>query len=420
MPDRTRSNPVTDRLERFVYDRVKSRPRLKRVLTDTYQRVLSVVPQHPMVTDRPVTVREGFFFGFHDKCPWSSDNRFLLAHRVNHPLRMPVSDDEIDVGLFHGEDYREFKVLGKTRTWNWQTGSMLQWMESDNSIAFNDLNGETHVARVVDAGGQGVRHLPRPMASVSPDGTRALSHSFARLRKVAPAYGYANGSTPEEDDPLPREDGLFIMDTETGESERLFTVRHIATVEPESSMESAYHYFSHCLFSPSGTRFTFFHRWVTPKGMTVTRMISSDIGGNDLFVFPTDGKVTHVAWRDDETILAYASTRSLGDHYYLFTDKKEEFSVFGGKHLTSDGHPQFSPDGSRIVTDTYPNGWRHQYLIVYDAERDRRTDLVKVHSPFRFRHDLRCDLHPRWDRTGGQVCFDSAHTGTRSLCTVHL
>lgn len=401
-----------------MYDRVKSRPRLKRFLTDTYQGVLSVVPKRPLVSQGPVTVRKGFFFGFHDKCPWSGDNRMLLAHRVTDSLRVPRPEDGIDVGYFHGEDYRDFKVLGRTRTWNWQTGSMLQWVGSDPMVVYNDFDGEHHVARIVDTQGRAVRLLSRPVGALSPDGTVALTYSFVRLRNVAPAYGYANGSSPEEDRGVPREDGLFIMDMESGEWDRLFTLDTIATMDPQESMTGAYHYFTHCLFSPSGRRFTFFHRWVTPRGNTRTRMISSDRNGDDLFIFPTGGTVTHVAWRDEETVLAYASTHSLGDHYYLFRDRKDEFTVFGGTHFTSDGHPQFSPDGKRVVTDTYPDGWRHQYLIIYNVEKDQRVDLARVHSPFRFRHDLRCDLHPRWDRTGEQVCFDSAHPGIRSLCTI--
>jgi hypothetical protein len=30
------------------------------------------------------------------------------------------------------------------------------------------------------------------------------------------------------------------------------------------------------------------------------------------------------------------------------------------------------------------------------------------------------DLHPRFDRTGNVICFDSGHLGVRSLCTVRV
>ncbi len=36
------------------------------------------------------------------------------------------------------------------------------------------------------------------------------------------------------------------------------------------------------------------------------------------------------------------------------------------------------------------------------------------------RGDWRCDLHPRWNRSGTQVSFDSVHTGDRQVYVVDL
>jgi hypothetical protein len=32
----------------------------------------------------------------------------------------------------------------------------------------------------------------------------------------------------------------------------------------------------------------------------------------------------------------------------------------------------------------------------------------------------RCDLHPRWNRDGTQVCFDSAHEGERQVYAIDV
>ena len=36
-------------------------------------------------------------------------------------------------------------------------------------------------------------------------------------------------------------------------------------------------------------------------------------------------------------------------------------------------------------------------------------DIGQFYSPPELTGDLRCDLHPRWNRAGDQVCIDSAH-----------
>lgn len=46
--------------------------------------------------------------------------------------------------------------------------------------------------------------------------------------------------------------------------------------------------------------------------------------------------------------------------------------------------------------------------------------LAKLKRSGSFVGGIKCDLHPRWDRKGKYVSFDSAHTGTRSLCTIAI
>jgi hypothetical protein len=61
--------------------------------------------------------------------------------------------------------------------------------------------------------------------------------------------------------------------------------------------------------------------------------------------------------------------------------------------------------------------FRQQQLVLYDMILKRRQDLVRFRVPAAYSNGLRCDSHPRWNRRYSAVCFDSAHTGVRSLCT---
>jgi hypothetical protein len=414
-----------NRVELAVYNLVKRNPRVKMGIRNAYQRICDVVPVKSAVTPYSIHVREGYFFGFHDKCPWSQNNAMLLANQCDIPPRMPRSDDCVTVGYFTGEDFRDFHPIAQTNAWNWQQGCMLQWIGGTNFFIFNDFDGASHVARIYDSAGKLTRTLPVPIAALSPSGDYALSYSFERCHVYSPGYGYAKGCDPEKEVQKPIGHRLKLVDLTSGQVKDLFCVKDIAALQPDVSMEGAFHYLTHCQFAPSNRRFVFFHRWIKDFNFLRTRMISCDLGGRDLFVFPTDGMVSHVAWRDDGHILAYARVKEKGDRYVLFEDKTGGYTVVGESCFNSDGHPSFSPNRRWILTDTYPDRFRVSTLILYDTQTDRRFDLAKLRSPREFaspnlESTWPCDLHPRWDRSGTSICFDSAHTGRRALCTIRL
>ena len=90
----------------------------------------------------------GYFFGFHDKNPWSYDNSKLLAHRFDvEKSTSQLEKGPIDVGYF--EDC-EYHVIGVTNAWNWQQGSTLQWAGNTNKVVYNDIEQGKCVARIVD------------------------------------------------------------------------------------------------------------------------------------------------------------------------------------------------------------------------------------------------------------------------------
>jgi len=413
-------NPV----EAAVYSLVKRNQKLKLRVRNAYQRICDFVPTPVTKSPYEITVREGYWFGFHDKCPWSADGSMLAAARLDVPLRMPLPDDTVQVGYFAGAKQTEFHPIATSRAWNYQQGCMLQWIGNSRLLVFNDFDGRRNVARMYDADAGPVRTLPVPVGAVSPNGQWAVSYSFERSDRYFRGYGYINGSDPEIDVPKPVTHGIDRVNITSGKTERLFSVREVADISPDPSMEGAFHWLTHCQFSPSSERFLFLHRWTKNLNSLRTRMISCDLEGKSVHLFPTTGMVSHVAWRDATRVLAYCQVRE-GDRYVLFKDGSQEYSVVGAGNLDRDGHPSFSPDGRWILTDTYPDRFRVSSLMLFDCLRQERYDLARLKTPPEFGErrlgeNLRCDLHPRWNRTGTSVCFDSVHTGRRSLCTIDL
>jgi hypothetical protein len=201
----------------------------------------------------------------------------------------------------------------------------------------------------------------------------------------------------------------------------------VAAIRPDPSMRDAWHFLTHAVFAPDGRRFAFLHRWVDETGgHRHSRLVTGDLAGREWCVFHTTGMVSHLAWKDSRHLVAYCATAGHTDGYALFRDlEPRPLGMLGAGHLRWDGHMSFEPTGRWMVTDTYPDRRRRQDLILFDTVTARRFLIARLPVPKVFTsrtavRDLACDLHPRWSVDGTRVCFDSAHTGERSLCTLHL
>lgn len=69
-----------------------------------------------------------------------------------------------------------------------------------------------------------------------------------------------------------------------------------------------------------------------------------------------------------------------------------------------------------IVTDFYPNKDGKLPVILYNQERNLRIDAhVFSHRPRTNDSDVKCDLHPRWNRTEQLVAVDTCEAGYRQV-----
>jgi hypothetical protein len=413
-----------NRLERFVYDIVKDHPEIKGWLVRQYQRVFGLVPQSPLKSSLPVTARRGYFFGFHDKSPFSPDNDKLLAHCNLIGNRTVLPGDSSEVGFFSGDDWDTFSPVASTRAWDWQLGSMLQWIGSDGErCVFNDIVDGGIASRIVTTGGSLVKALPFPVVHVSPDAGLASSYCFRRVAKAMDGYGVRFGDDariPIDHFDCGDPSDFRVFSVADGRVVFSVSLDEIREIEPHESMRGAFHFFHHSLFNHSGTRLFFFHRWVDENARLWSRMFTCNADGSDRHLVPTYEMVSHVGWVDDRTLLAYARTREGGDGYYLFEDGLPGHVPVAPRSLNSDGHPMMSPRGSWFVTDTYPDRFRNCFLLLGGLKSDSVIEVLRAHLPLALSEDQRVDLHPRFDRTGDVICFDSGHLGERSLCTVRV
>jgi hypothetical protein len=414
-------------IERKIHGALRGNPRLKSVVRNLYQSLFDILPVIPYRASGAVKTVDGYFYGFHDHSPFSVDGEKLLVHKAPEKKFMPKVGDEIELGYLTGGDYRNFVPIGKTNTWNWHMGSKMQWVGTHNEVSFNDFTDGPRVRIVnVETGQQ--RSFPGFMSAISPDGSQFVGYDFLRVERLMPGYGYKTWDIASEI--AATEGGLSIGDTQSGVVHRFFDMNEISQISPDGTMQDAYHFVSHANFSPDGRKVSFLHRWLpdtSNPALRYTRLIVASLNSGELTILPTSGLVSHYCWRDPDSLIAFCSTDQLGIGYHIFSLKADAKSqkVEFLEGINEDGHPMVGSASSFMITDTYPNRRRMKSLYLYNLEKKFAQKVGEFYMPKEFQspdafHHWCCDLHPRWDRSGKYVCFDTAFSGTRSITIMNV
>ena len=363
------------------------------------------------------------FFGYYDKSPWDATGRYLLAMEIDFIGRDPRKGESLTVGMVDLQRDNRFIALDTTQAWGWQQGTMLQWLgfAPDREVIYNRVDGDRYVSIIRDVHRGKTRTLPRPVYDVSLDGRQAVTLDFERVNRLRPGYGYIALPERTEHDAAPKDAGIYWMDLATGRDKQILGLEWAAHNEALPEFEGAHHWFNHLKLNPSGTRLLFLHRWRPLSTMRFsTRMYTARTDGSDARLLSQSTLFSHFDWRDDETILAWTSTKEQGNHFYLIDDRTGRHEVFAGGVLTRDGHCSYSPDRKWVLVDTYPDKQRRQHLMLYRPADNRLIEIGAYPANPALSGASRCDLHPRWNRDGAQVCFDGSHEPTRQMYVVDV
>jgi len=359
-----------------------------------------------------------YFFGYYDKSPWDITDRYILCLRAKDTLKSPAPLEPAEIVLFDTQNNNSYKILGKTHAWNVQQGCMLQWLGPDFSskIIYNDFRNGQYCSVILNIETMEEKIIPMPIYNISRDGKFALSLDFSRLHRLRKGYGYYNLPDLTKDEKCPDKPCIWYINLESGEAKPILKYTDFASFEPRPEMNNAEHKVNHIMLNPTGNRFMVLHRWI--KGSKkYTRLVTVNVDGTEMYNLSDDNMVSHCFWKNDIEILAYARKKDSGDGYYLMKDKTGEYKKLWSE-LTRDGHPSYSPDGSMVVTDTYPD--RTRLATIYLIKDDKPQKLARVFVPFKYDNDVRCDLHPRWNRAGDKICFDGVFEGRRGLYVIEV
>ena len=418
-------------LEQKINYQLNKFPAIKKVAKSTYQHLMygispKIKCEGDVVRVSPDDPANEFFFGYYDKSPCDASDRYVLCMKARDTWSDVSPKEPAEILLIDTQkpesDIDRVKKLAETRAWNVQQACMLQWLGPDFStrVLYNDYRDGKYVSVILDLKKGGERVIPAPVYTVSADGTTALTLDFSRLYNLRPGYGYYNVPEKNAGVALPNDTAVWKIDLNRGIVEPLLSYNDFASFQPRPEMmeRGSIHKVNHLMLSPSGGRFMVLYRWFVGD-RKYTRLITCGVDGKDMYLLSDDDMVSHCFWRDEEHILAFENKMSGGPGYYLMKDKSREYTRCWPE-LTGDGHPSYSPDRSGIVTDSYPDRARIQYLRVMKDEASAPEIVAKVFSPFKYDNDTRCDLHPRWNHAGDKVFFDSVFEGHRGLYMVDV
>ncbi len=359
------------------------------------------------------------WFAYYDKLQFDPTSRYVLSNQVDFEHRSPTPGDEIGMGMIDLHDNDRWTELGRTKAWNWQQGSMLQWVPgSRDEVIWNERDDKEKrfISVIMNVRSGKRRTLPAPVYSISPDGKWAVYPDFKRLNDTRPGYGYCGLPDPFAAVETPEEIGIWRMNLRSGKSQLIIPLAEAATVpNKHEDMSRAKHWFNHLLFNTDGSRFIFLHRWRGPlqkPGSFATRMFTASIDGKDLYVLDPYGRTSHFIWRDPAHVLAWAWHPSLkADKFYLYKDRTEQVQAVGPNVMTVNGHCTYLPGNKWILNDTYPDRQRNQNVYLYEIASGRRVELGSFYSPKEYTGEWRCDTHPRFSPDGNWVTIDSPHGG---------
>ncbi len=373
------------------------------------------------------------FFGYIGQSltiPWNGTGRYILCLESDFHDRMPSATDSARILLIDTEDNNKLLPLDTTRAWNFQQGTMFYWNPTapDTQFFFNDRDPETnHIFTVlydIEAGKRirAYRDESRPTGNggVSPDGRYFAAINYGRMARERPVTGYPEAYDWNPTAPAPKNDGLFVVDVETGKQELILSfhemkaqARAIAPLIDEAGL-----YINHTLWNRASDTLYFYlrgRRGSREISINIPCTIGRDGAGftmHDVFIggHPEWGQGTEIIGRFDDKQVVYdvttrKITRSLGS--------PEIFPKPGGDI-------SLSPDGAWLVNGSAHGGGRIQFDFL------RLADGYHLRSP-NFsrgaleRGALRIDPAPRWNRQSNAILVSGwTDSGSRQLFVVHL
>ena len=373
------------------------------------------------------------FFGYIGQCltiPWSADGRYILGLEIDRIDRLPTPQEFATVILVDTEKNNKIIRLDRCHAWNPQQGTMFYWhpRKPKTQFFFNDRDVETGKVFTVLYDIEKKKRVreyrfddtPMGNGGVAADGSAFLAINYGRLARLRLVTGYPEALDWSKDEIAPANDGIFVVDIETGKKRLLVSYRQLEKKIKlrNPRFEHSGLFINHTLWNRHGNRVYFFARagWDDKsKGKRTNIPFSIHIDGSNLQLHEKHIG-GHPEWAEETVLIGREKNRQI----LYDMENKRIVGQIGTPEMFPDpeGDISLSPDGNWFV-----NGYKQKnknYYAVY-----RRSDGAFVRSEGidkgRYSGNIRIDPAPRWNRTNDAILIPGiAKNRTRQMFVLRV
>ena len=316
------------------------------------------------------------FFGYIGQCqtiPWNASGRYILGMEIDRIDRMPEPEDAATIILIDTQDNNKITRIDKTHAWNPQQGTMFYWNPSatETQFFFNDRDiesGKIFTVLYDIEKKQRVREYlfndtPIGNSGVAADGASWLGLNYGRLARLRLVTGYSDALDWSKDEIAPQNDGIFVVDIETGEKRLLVSYHQLEEKlqERDPGMKHTGLFINHTLWNRNSDLVYFFVRagWNEQGGKRINTPFSIRADGTGLTMH--DIHIGgHPEWAEGSLLIGRQ-----GKNQILYdVDKKKLVGQLGNPEIFPDpeGDISLSPDGQWFVNG-HKQGDRNFYTV---------------------------------------------------------
>ena len=355
------------------------------------------------------------YIGHVQNIAWNQSERYILALRTSFQDHLPEGHEPADVVLIDTHNGYAVKKVEESRGWNPQQGTMFYWnpLEPENQFFFNDRDPESGKVFCVlydlvqKKRIQEYRFEDHPIGNggVMQGGGFFAGINYARMARLRPVTGYKGAADWTEGVLHPKDDGIFKVNTQTGDHVLLVSFSQMADVirKTEPHIDELALFINHTLWNREGDRLFFFARAGWSKNKKHPRV-------NAPFVIHSDGTGLkrlktffggHPEWDYGYRMIGHVAKRQV-----LYDVERDRIvGHLGNKEIFPDpeGDIALSPQGDWFVNGHKDRQAAKNYYTFYQRSTDTwfRTQGFDIGQWVS--GDLRQDPSPTWNRSGTKI-----------------
>jgi hypothetical protein len=352
------------------------------------------------------------FFGYigHVKnTPWNGTGRYMAVLRVAFQDHMPAPHEAADVALIDTAKNNAVTAIDQSRGWNPQQGTMFYWnpKAADTQLIFNDRDLKTNriftvlydISKRKRIKEYRYDDTPFGNSGVAQKGVFFLGINYGRMARLRPVTGYPGAYDWNPHTPAPGNDGIFLVEIDSGKKRLLVSFQQLAEViAPKRPDVANKHLFiNHTLWNRDDNRIYFYVRGDFGKQDRINVPFTIHPDGSNLTMH-TQFIGGHPEWEYGSRVIGDVG----GKQVIYDVDKKQLVDQIGTSEIlpSPGGDIALSPDGKWFVNG-FLKGRENFYVFIRrgDGTHLRTRGLPVDH----WSGDLRCDPAPCWNRMSDQI-----------------